>query len=628
MIGSTFGEYRIAELLGSGGMGSVYRAVDLMLERDVALKILRSDVSDEPEQVERFRTEAVILARLGHPNIATLYRLAREDDRLYMAMEFVRGRTLADLLARNGRLPLVHGLSWCCQVLDAMEYAHDLGVVHRDLKPANLMITDNGTVKVTDFGIARALGTLRQTRHGYVIGTPAYMSPEQVRGREVDGRSDIYALGMVLFETLTGRLPFEARDEISLLRAHLTQQPPRPRTFLPHMPPAVDETIARAIAKAPEERFQSAAQLRIELEAALDGLVPEQEDAVPASLPPPRQRATTAPGVSRAPGAVEPIRVPKETRLAPEPGGDQSRGGVPAAPHGPPPSSARAGTTSTLTWKHVAGGVAALVTLLAAVLAVVIGRGGLAPAGGVSVDGARAARPLASSPTSEQASTGPLDRQRAAGARPAERVPPPAQQPPEPAPVSGGPVAVKPPAERTPPASSPPAAPRASPPAAPADPAPRPAGLPPDNARVPNDPSRPAPDGVPTAITFTDVKFLHIEGEQTREVDGLLTFDADGLRVLVERNQAVFKMMPYRAITSGVYSRSKQPRWKAGPGSAGIVRVFAAPLAFVKSTRHWLTIQSRDDFVVLRLDKDNYQLVIPAFETRTGLKVTIDKGDK
>ncbi|MBV8201861.1 MAG: serine/threonine protein kinase, partial [Acidobacteria bacterium] len=217
MIDRVIGNYRIVEKVGAGGMGTVYRAVDLMLEREVAIKAIRPELSREPEIVERFRAEAKMLARLNHPAIATIYSFFVEGEDLYLAMEFVRGRSLAWLLHNAGPLPWERALPLLAGALDGIEQAHRAGIVHRDLKSENLMLTESGTVKVMDFGIARLVGSGRLTRTGLLVGTLHYMAPEQIRGEEVDRRADVYALGAVLYEVLTGRVPFEGGSDFAVL---------------------------------------------------------------------------------------------------------------------------------------------------------------------------------------------------------------------------------------------------------------------------------------------------------------------------------------------------------------------------------------------------------------------------
>ena len=262
MIGRTIGSYTILEKIGEGGMGTVYRGVDKLLEREVAIKGLRPELSHDDRIARRFRAEAVTLARLAHPHIATLYALLQEDGDLFMIMEFVRGRTLEEMMHERGHLPLQLALRLFVQALDGIEHAHGFGIVHRDVKPANIMVTETGQVKVMDFGIARVLGGTRFTRAGHLVGTLNYMAPEQVRGQDVDARTDIYALGVLLYELMTGRIPFDADSDYSLMQAHVEEEPVPPRTLNADIPEAVDAAIQRALAKDPGDRFQTAAAFR------------------------------------------------------------------------------------------------------------------------------------------------------------------------------------------------------------------------------------------------------------------------------------------------------------------------------------------------------------------------------
>ncbi|HYE15153.1 MAG TPA: serine/threonine-protein kinase, partial [Pyrinomonadaceae bacterium] len=262
MIGQIVGNYKIEQKLGEGGMGAVFRGVDMMLEREVAIKFLRPELASQPQVVERFRSEAVTLAKLNHPNIATLYNFMRQGDSFFMVLEFVRGVTLDHVIQERGALAAEQAVPLFCQVLDGIQHAHDFGIIHRDIKPANMMLTEKGNLKVLDFGIARILGTARMTRQGNVIGTIEYMSPEQVRGQETDARSDIYSLGMLLYEMLTGRIPFDITNEFELMKAQIEQMPVAPRQINPNIPEVVEQAIGRAIAKDPAHRFQSASEFR------------------------------------------------------------------------------------------------------------------------------------------------------------------------------------------------------------------------------------------------------------------------------------------------------------------------------------------------------------------------------
>ena len=299
--GMVLGKYTVVQRLGEGGMGTVYRARDELVDRDVAIKVLRPDLARQQALVDRFRAEAAALARLAHPGIAMLHGLEREDDQLYMVMEFCRGETLEDLLHRQGRLPWRRAAELCAAVCDALDHAHDAGVVHRDIKPANIMVAPGGRVKVMDFGIARVTGRGRQTQAGHSVGTPMYMSPEQLRGEEVDGRADLYALGAVLYELITGRLAFDADSDYKLMMMQLNDPPPEPSASVAGVPASVDEIVARAMSKAPEARYPSAAAMRAALDQAIrDGGSAEQPTRwrgprPPPGLPPrplPRRRRT------------------------------------------------------------------------------------------------------------------------------------------------------------------------------------------------------------------------------------------------------------------------------------------------------------------------------------------------
>ncbi len=344
MIGMVLGPYRVAARLGEGGMGTVYRAVDQMLQRDVAIKVLRADLAKQQTLVQRFRTEAVALARLNHPNIATVHGLLDHGRSLVMVMEFVDGETLEAILAREGRLPADHAVHLCRDVLAALHHAHAMGVIHRDLKPANLMISKAGMVKVMDFGIARMAGTNRHTEFGRVIGTPLYMSPEQLRGEEVDGRSDVYSLAIVLYELLTGCEAFRADSDYAILMAQLTQLPEPPSRLVRSLPVGLDEVVLKALQKARADRYQSAAEFREALTPyalpqsrpffgstrVVGGAVGCGAAAAPAPVVAPiTQPASGPPRPAGAPGvpapaapapAVETPKSPVEpTRLAPAP---------------------------------------------------------------------------------------------------------------------------------------------------------------------------------------------------------------------------------------------------------------------------------------------------------------------
>jgi eukaryotic-like serine/threonine-protein kinase len=255
----TIGQYEIGELLGEGGLGQVHAAFDTVLQRQVAVKSLRPELLNDANFVERFRVEATSLARLNHPNITTIYSLIPDGKNLYMVMELVRGHTLDDILQkRNASIEIRESLAIISQAADGLAYAHSMGVIHRDIKPANLMIAENGVLKIMDFGIARVRGSQRLTRTGSIVGTLAYMAPEQLRGEEGDEASDIYSLAIVLYEMLSGSPPFSATSEYDLMQAQINERPQRLIPRVPGLESAVESALLRALAKKPGQRFPSA----------------------------------------------------------------------------------------------------------------------------------------------------------------------------------------------------------------------------------------------------------------------------------------------------------------------------------------------------------------------------------
>ncbi|MYW34520.1 protein kinase [Streptomyces sp. SID2119] len=274
------GRYQLRDLLGEGGMASVYLAYDSALDRQVAIKTLHTELGREQSFRERFRREAQAVAKLQHTNIVSVFDTG--EDELggalmpYIVMEYVEGQPLGSVLAddirQHGAMPADKALKVTADVLAALETSHEMGLVHRDIKPGNVMMTKRGVVKVMDFGIARAMqsGVTSMTQTGMVVGTPQYLSPEQALGRGVDARSDLYSVGIMLFQLLTGRIPFDADSPLAIAYAHVQEEPVAPSTINRSVTPAMDALVARALKKNPNERFPSAAAMRDEIARVLN----------------------------------------------------------------------------------------------------------------------------------------------------------------------------------------------------------------------------------------------------------------------------------------------------------------------------------------------------------------------
>ncbi len=254
--------YEVEKKLGEGGMGIVYKAVHNLSGQEVAIKMLPPELSQDEGIRTRFINEARLLAKLDHPNIVTLYNFLEEDQRFYLIMQFVKGKTLEEYIKEKGKLSVDEAVEIFSQVCDALGYAHNLGVIHRDIKPANIMITPDMRVKVMDFGIAKLTGGTKLTATGIAVGTVWYMSPEQIRGAELDARSDLYALGITLYEALTGRVPFNSESDYEVRKSHVELNPPSPLSLDSSLPQAVDTVLMKVLAKNPADRYQNAEEFK------------------------------------------------------------------------------------------------------------------------------------------------------------------------------------------------------------------------------------------------------------------------------------------------------------------------------------------------------------------------------
>ncbi|MGW5684674.1 Stk1 family PASTA domain-containing Ser/Thr kinase [Nonomuraea sp. NPDC003754] len=317
------GRYRIESRIARGGMATVYLALDIRLDRTVALKVMHRTLAEDPAFVRRFIGEAKSVASLSHPNVVHVFDQGTDGDVVYLSMEYVPGKTLRDVLRSRGRLPAREALEIMIPVLAALGAAHQQGMVHRDMKPENVLLTDDGRVKVVDFGLARAIEATNQTRTGVMIGTIGYMSPEQVTTGGADVRSDVYAAGIMLFELVTGRQPYDGETPMSIAYRHVHDTVPPPSSVVPDVPPLIDTLVAQATARDPENRPADASAMLV---AAVDThrMLPREsippystgQHAVPnatqpqPSQPQPQPRAAAAPNPTLVVSRTEVLTAP------------------------------------------------------------------------------------------------------------------------------------------------------------------------------------------------------------------------------------------------------------------------------------------------------------------------------
>ncbi|MEQ1870600.1 MAG: protein kinase [Vicinamibacterales bacterium] len=610
MIGRTVGKYRVVEQVGRGGMGTVYKAVDETLDRTVAIKVLNADLLDQ-DSVERFRREAVTLARLNHPRIGAIHELTRDGHDLLMVMEFIQGETFEKLIERGAPLSIADAVRLCAQVLDGLQYAHSAGVVHRDLKPANVIVTPSGDIKIMDFGIARVQGSEHLTSVGFMVGTPAYMSPEQVRGEEVDPRMDLYSVAVVLYRLLTHRLPFEGNTAIAMIHSQLSNAPTPARQFRADLPDWIVAALTRGLAKSAGDRFQTASEFRTALEQGLTGkmaiadiLGPSHAETMGPTMTPPAMRVPQTQGTGIA---AQPAAASSAVRQAPTlPSGTQpTPGSVSAAPPSavwPQPAATPTASPATVTLRapHLA-----TAGILVAVLVA-----------GIGVLAFVALRRPAPTPVPATAdASGP-------GTVPLETTPPAAAAPSAPAvvekPVTPAPAAVPAPSASasnttgspvratTTPAETP-ARVRSGSPAAPAV-----------ATAAPSTPATPAAADAP-AEHFADLKILTMDGTKGREVDALLGLEP-GTLVVRAKDGRVLRTLTYRSVTAATYARARRPKGQAIPNAIDIPDNFGGS-GFLGGSHHWLSLQTAGEFLILRLEDRNVIRIMQAIEARTGLKV-------
>jgi eukaryotic-like serine/threonine-protein kinase len=631
MVGQNVGKYRVLDKIGRGGMGTVYKAVDETLHREVAIKVLNAELND-PEVAKRFRSEAITVARLSHPGIATIYELFEYGSEWLMVMEFVRGETLENMIARMGALSAQRAAEFCMQALAALAHAHSMGVVHRDLKPANLMVTENGTIKVMDFGIARVSGGEHLTNAGFMMGTPSYMAPEQVRGGDIDARTDLYSMGVVFYRLCTGKLPFKGDTAFAIVQSQVHDTPTPVSTVRPDLPTWVEEVITRSLAKAPADRFQSAAEFHEGFARCLAGLPLSSmyaTGAMEAGMTPPRPlptgsfRMPTPPGQFQMSGAHQ-MTASNITVLAPgtNPGGISSAsdatvltpalgqatgrmvGGTTAEQ--PVGATQQSGTAVNATGQVRSNtGKSAGAAKWLAVAGLVVG------VAGIAFFMFKGASPQV---TPDQSAT-------AAAPTPIATAQEPIVQPAAPVTTPSASSSIS-----ASPAGAPPASAGTTPTPTPAAGAAGRSVASSTRAGAPPAPAAAATGGAPADIvadtvlaTFPNVKFFSVVNDKrTNDRDVVLNFVNGQVHVMPKNGGQPIAAVPYRKVLRATYSLSRDPKWDESlPGPPAGIDVGS----FMRQTKHWLVVQGAETYAMLRLEDNNYKQILETFELRTGLRV-------
>ncbi len=598
MVGTIVGTYRLEERIGDGGLGAVYRAVDTASGKEAAFRVFAKEVSADAMLADRLRAMAPALKKLSHPNIASFFELVSLGADLALFFEFVPGVPLDKVRQNSGRLDTSVAVSCAVQVLRALESAHGAGVLHHALRPGNVMVTRQGTIKVLDFGIGHAFGANRKTREDRLLTVLAYLAPEQIQNQPGDARSDIYSAGALLYELLTGKLPFDHKTEFALRQAHLSEPPASPRAIVPGLPEWLDQAVLRALAKNPASRYQNTTEFRAVLEAALglstsreaaivrqrDGAYVETFAAAPPLPPPPNM----------AGDALD--RRAAETVMA-----GSTAGGAPSAPapaRSPvaPPQEPRSSTPRLRSIVRAA--TAALVLALAASGGYFWLRGPALPASEVDTQTAGDAAALPAQPFA--VAEAPL----AEAPAPPDAIP--ATPPAPPSPVTASvrtPASAAPEAGKAPQGMPASGSRRGSPsPPAPAPVVSSPQAVPP--APAPEAPSAAKAEKAPD-VTFRKVRLVTQEGSSEKSTDVVLLFSDDRLSVTPDGGGAALRTVPYAEITAASYSMARKRR-----------------LGFIRSSQHLLELETAGEPLLLRLDKDNFEAILGALEARTGQAVS------
>jgi eukaryotic-like serine/threonine-protein kinase len=669
MVGQNIGKYRVLDRIGRGGMGTVYRAMDETLHREVAIKVLNAELND-PEVAKRFRAEAITVARLSHPGIATIYELFQHEGQWLMVMEFVRGETLEHMVDRMAALSPQRSAELCMQALAALAHAHSMGVVHRDLKPANMMITETGAVKIMDFGIARVAGTEHLTNAGFMMGTPAYMSPEQVRGEEIDARADLYSMGVVFYRLTTGKLPFKGDTPFAMAQSQVNDPPTPAGMVRPDLPPWVEPIVVRALTKKPEERFQSAAEFHEAFARCLAGLpfttvygagstAQTEILATPPRPLPTGSLSMRGPGTGSIPvsppsGVTPGVNPPATASIAAAEMMTMAAGGRETNAPGPPSATGVKPQVVPATGKKDTKTKSDAIALGAIALVILGLVGGAAfwyrsriartpveppPASTPAqpAPGTTATIDPATPPATAAAPTDPAASSSGAAVPPATGSPT--------VPSSGAPGAVVPPGTPNAGAKSPattPATPSApgtativpgttTPPGATtagkAGSTPLPPGTVPatpgakGGATVPvagTTPTTPAPVATDPLVAFTNVKLYVVSGKRANDRDVLINFQNGQIAVLPKDGGEAMGTLPYGSIAKATYVKARDPKWDTSlPSPPEGLDVGS----FLRQSRHWFVIQTGTGFTILRLEDNNASRLVDTFESRTGKPV-------